>query len=209
MEQTTNQKLSKKERKLLKKQEKEEARKQGQRKKRTRNIGLWIIVVLILVSAGFGIWKVIKKMAPKGPDPSVESSIQGRDHIGIGATHPAYNSNPPSSGSHYGEAAKAGFYDEELPDEQLVHNMEHGEIWISYRPEVGDKIIDELKKFAGSTVTVTPRSANDMDIALAAWGRLDKFNVIEGGLDKPRIENFITRHIDKGPEKLSTTRSMR
>lgn len=50
----------------------------------------------------------------------------GQQHIDIGTEHIAYNSNPPTSGPHYIQPANWGVYETTLPDEQLVHNLEHG-----------------------------------------------------------------------------------
>jgi hypothetical protein len=83
-----------------------------------------------------------------------------------------------------------------------VHNLEHGEIWISYRPGIPESAINELKSIVQSSykTVLTPRSKNDMDIAVAAWGRLDKFNLDGALLDRQRIEDFISRYRNKGPE---------
>ena len=116
-----------------------------------------------------------------------------------------YNSNPPTSGKHWsdsGAPASRGVHEEELPDEVMVHNLEHGEVWISYKPNIPDNIKEELRKITRENrkVVLTPRSRNDADIALAAWGRLDKFNLDSKPLDRQRLEDFIKRYINKGPE---------
>lgn len=129
----------------------------------------------------------------------------GRGHIDVGSTHEPYNSNPPTSGPHYEETAQTGFREEEIADEHLVHNLEHGDIWISFRPSVSGEAVDVLKSFSGGEVVVTPRRANETDIALAAWGRLDTFD-LEGGVLteslRQRTRDFIARHINKGPEQV-------
>ena len=88
-----------------------------------RKFGKIIFVVLVLGVIGI-VYYWISSQAPKSPDLSKEHLIQGADHIPMGTPHPEYNSNPPSSGWHYAEPARQGFYDEELPDEQIVHNLE-------------------------------------------------------------------------------------
>ena len=164
------------------------------------------------------------------------SPIQGRDHIKVGANHPSYNSNPPTSGPHYEEPVAAGVYESEYADENLIHSLEHGYVIISYNcdvKEVGGRLVgkvwahgeteatassqasisavvrdeschrleDELKSLAeklrGWKLIVTPRKNLDMRIALTAWGRIDKFN----GMDGSRIEKFVKLYRDQGPEK--------
>ena len=164
--------------------------------KLAKRMGWWVIGLGILALL---VWWIFNQF-PKGPDYSQSFTIQGRDHIAIGSSHPAYNSNPPTSGPHYAQEATIAFYKEELPDEQLVHNLEHGNIWIAYRPGVGDEVVRQLGKFAGGNVIVTARSKNDTDIGFAAWGRLDKFDVRDSKLNTQRIRDFILRYENRGPE---------
>jgi len=52
-------------------------------------------------------------------------------------------------------------------------------------------------------VIVTPRSANDADIALVAWGRVEKFDLEGASLDLARINSFVFRYKNRGPEKVA------
>lgn len=167
------------------------------------------IYVLVAILVVFGIVQWIINQFPKGQDYSVAFPVLGRDHISDGAPRPDYNSNPPTSGSHYASPANVRFYFEELPDEQLVHNLEHGHVWISYKSNLPTEIIKVLKGFAGRNTIVTPRPANDFDIALASWGRLDKFNIDGDSIDKQRIKNFILRYQNQGPEKVNLPQHIR
>lgn len=161
---------------------------------------IWIPILLLFI--GLIAWWLYS-ITPKGVDYSKDYSIQGRDHIADGAEHPSYNSNPPTSGWHYAEPANEGFYDTALPDERIIHNLEHGDIWIAYHPRISDATKQELKSaFSRAKIILTPREKNDFDISLVGWGRLDSFNLENGTLDKERIENFIKRYINTGPEKI-------
>lgn len=73
-------------------------------------------------------------------------------HIVEGAEHPSYNSKPATSGWHYDAPARWGIYDEFLPDERLVHNLEHGGIGIHYNCTDGcPELLSQLTKFATRT----------------------------------------------------------
>ena|SRR3989344_7539589 len=166
------------------------------KKKKT---ALWIIIILIILGGlvGGGIaysrWKSKNLPGQTYPD-------QGQEHVTPGHQH-TYNSNPPTSGWHHSNPAEWGIYKEELPDETLLHNLEHGGIWISYKPDVSDEMKQKsegLYEKYGRKIIVTPRSKNDTDIALAAWTRLDKFNVNE--YSDERVEKFIKAFRNKGPE---------
>ena len=172
----------------------------ARRKKVFKKIGYWIVGLAVVIGSG---WFLVSATSPKGPDYSQVIPVLGREHVANGTTVTSYNSNPPTSGNHYPTPAPPRFYDSELPDEQVVHNLEHGHVWIAYKPGLPEEIIKVLRKFSGGNVIVTPRSKNDADIALAAWGRLDKFNIGSGDIDKQRIKDFISRYQNRGPESIS------
>ncbi len=176
------------------------------RKKVFKKISYWIAGLVVVIGGG---WLLISTTGPKGPDYSHPVKILGRNHIREGTAFNGYNSNPPTSGDHYQNPAPARFYDKELPDEQLVHNLEHGHIWIAYKPGLPAEIVDGLKNFAGGNIVVTPRSKNDTDIALAAWGRLDKFDIEANEIDSQRIKDFISRYQNRGPESVSVQGHLR
>ncbi|MDA1060212.1 MAG: DUF3105 domain-containing protein [bacterium] len=127
--------------------------------------------------------------------------IQGQDHVTLTEKHDAYNSNPPTSGWHTGESVPWGVYEEELPDEKLIHNLEHGGIWISYADIDEDSLaqLEEYAKKHSGSVVVTPRSQNDSNLAVAAWGKLLKMD----DLDMALIEEFYAQHKNKSPEKFA------
>jgi len=142
-----------------------------------------------------------------GPDYSLDMLSEGANHVSEGTNVP-YQSNPPTSGSHWSDPLRDGVYDSEKPDEALVHSLEHGRIWISYQLSLPQSAVDQLKSIVSkqSRVILTPRAANDTAIALAAWTRLDTFNLVADGEQlalsevEGRILDFIQRYRDKGPE---------
>lgn len=157
----------------------------------------WLVAAIIIV------WVVVRLSKDDGAPVHVGEyfQAQSREHIEVGTTHPAYNSNPPTGGWHYASPAKTGIYDVELPDEQLIHNLEHSHIWIAYRPDLSVKQVEMLAEVAkdyGSRVIMTPRKANDALIALVAWEHLLKMDTV----DKAMVDSFVKAHRNKaGPEK--------
>lgn len=172
------------------------------RQEKMKKIGKWLVGIGILFLAVFFVWQWIVGLAPVETDRSIVFPDIGREHVPEDI-NVQYNSNPPTSGPHYSEWAAEKFYDKEIPDGHMVHNLEHGDIWISYNPRISADIKEQLKKFAGAKVVITARSKNDSDIAVAAWIRLDTFNIENGVLDKTRISDFIKRYANRGPEKIT------
>lgn len=159
-----------------------------------------IIIAFVLLVSGTPANQTnsVKNLGPQGE----EVPILGRDHVPEGTKVKNYNSNPPTSGSHWPTPAPWGFYSEPVPDEVVVHNLEHGGIWISYK-SVDDATIAKLKAIAekySQAVIVTPREENDTAIALASWGRLEKLAAFDAG----RIEQFIKANINNSPEPLAS-----
>lgn len=188
-----------------KERRREEARRAQFRSQRGRKLGRYLIWLVILVAIGYGIFLLVRSTAPGGTDFARAFPSQGAEHIAAGAEHPAYNSSPPSSGWHYANPARTGFYETPLPDEQVIHNLEHGEVWIAYHPRASDALKDELRPFSDDLLVIaTPREQNETDLALVAWSRVDAFEVGETlePEEKNRIRDFILRYRNQGPERL-------
>lgn len=169
----------------------------GRRKNFKRVIWAGITVV-VLGGVTFGMIQYSNRRARSLPGVFVVD--QGREHVGPGHQH-TYNSNPPTSGPHFARPEEWGAYKDELPDEVLIHNLEHGGVWISYKPDVSEDIRKKLEALYdkwGRKVIVTPRAKNDADIALAAWNHLDKFSAAE--FSEERVEKFVRAFRNKGPE---------
>jgi hypothetical protein len=163
-------------------------------------IGIFV-VVLVVVGLGYFLFQASNKPIDPSEQPGEAFEDQGAEHIAEGSTSQVtYNSNPPTSGPHWPSAAPWGIYDNPEPDERYVHNLEHGGIWISYKPTVDAETITQLKDFAKRyrKIIVTPRAANDSNIALAAW--MHKQNM--DAYDEATIIKFIEAYYDQGPEKV-------
>lgn len=157
---------------------------------------MWILLIIVVVS-GFIFVAINGKNDRKGNF----TAAQGRDHIQIGNVHDEYITNPPTSGDHYANASAWGIFLKPLADEQAVHNLEHGGIWISYK-DLDEESLAKLVAFAkehSQSVILSPRKENDSNIALASWERLDQMET----LDMERVENFYKGNKNKSPEPLA------
>ena len=51
----------------------------------------------------------------------------------------AYQLVPPVGGDHFPVPATCGFYETDVPpDEMIVHDLEHGAVWIAFAPDLDD-----------------------------------------------------------------------
>ena len=174
------------------------------RRARMKLMIVWCSVAagMVLV-AGIIIW-IARMPAPIPPGDAFAG--QGQEHVDLSYQF-SYNSNPPTSGPHYSSPASWSIYDYEVADKIFIHNLEHGGIWISYRPTISSQAIDDLKgivrEFDESQIVMGPRLANDTDIAVAAWTHLYKFNLTGEGLNdkqKEDIRAFYRALKNHGPE---------
>lgn len=176
-----------------------EARIAAARRARVLKRALWTGVAALLVAGSvYGLVRYSRERAANLPGVAIPD--QGRQHVALGTLF-QYNSNPPTSGPHFATPAEWGVYREEIPDQVLIHNLEHGGVWISYRPGIASSVIERLEAIGrefGRKVIMAPRAANDSDIALAAWGRLDTF--AESEFSEERVRAFIKAWRNKGPE---------
>ena len=141
------------------------------------------------------------KLDANYPDNSVAVPLMETYHLSVGELPPQYNSNPPTSGPHDSRWEDVGVHLETLNDVNLVHNLEHGHIWISYRNESDTEAIDMLKEVADQFpryVIITHRPQNDTRIAAASWGR----SLALDDLDQKALEQFAVRYLDHAPESI-------
>jgi hypothetical protein len=130
-------------------------------------------------------------------------------HIdGTDGSHEPYNTDPPTSGAHYGNPMTplaAGFYDTAIPDENLVHSLEHGYVIIWYDcaqfSEVGctnaKNVIKSVISSVGTYKVIgVPRENMQTPIALTSWGRLFRLS----DANQPQMLAFVKNNREKSPE---------
>ena len=190
--------LTKKERNELKREEKQKEREKRIRMKKIKSILPWAIFLAVV--AGGIYWVAVTAEKNEESRPGEEIPIMGRDHINVGDPHEPYNSNPPTSGPHAGPLPW-GFNEQEVADEDAIHNLEHGGIWISYKDLYQQSIhtLREIARENSLSVIVSPRTANDSKVAVASWGRLMKLETV----DFDSIVEFIRKNKNKSPERLA------
>lgn len=169
----------------------------ARRAKILKRSALCAAAVVVVVG---GIFLLVRSARAPANGPGTTIPDQGAEHIALGTPF-EYNSNPPTSGPHFATPAEWGVYQEEIADQILIHNLEHGGVWISYTPGLDPALVAKLEGFHhefGRKIIVAPRAANDTNIALAAWNHLDKFSAAE--FSEERVRAFIKAYRNRGPE---------
>ena len=98
-----------------------------------------------------------------------------------------YSDAPPTSGEHWSRPASCGFYTEDLPDERIVHNLEHGNIVVSYNFTNPAQVtglrdaLEDIELFDDWGVARPYDRIVDGQVAIAAWGHLHIMNGVSPG----------------------------
>ena len=134
----------------------------------------------------------------------VEVDIEGSTHVEEGETI-SYTTSPPASGNHWPVPAPCGFYTDPIPDERAVHNMEHGNIVVSYNLPAEEDVSalrDAVNDIGLNRVWGVSRPYSGIEpgqIVLNTWGVMDSFS----GVDKDRIGTFFETYSGvMGPERI-------
>jgi hypothetical protein len=182
------------------------ARRQRQKTRSYATRGAVGLVAIMIV--GVIVLRVGQLSGGGTPPPEVEPvpTASAFSHVAEGADPGPYNSDPPSSGRHYGVQAFADFYDEAeaasfgpFPAGYLVHSLEHGYVIFWYDcEELAEGNCEDLKadiqqvmsSVGNYKVIAFPWPSLDVPVAMTSWGRLIQFEEF----DRQVAEEFVRAH---------------
>ena len=164
------------------------------RQRRNRRIG-WIGgsvagVVAVALVIGF----VVSSAEPK-VDPASISIGQLETYPDLTSNHVAgtvdYAMTPPAGGDHNAVWLNCGVYSEAVPNENAVHALEHGAVWVTYDPALVDEAgVTELRsKLPDTYIVVSPFADLGAPVVASAWGN----QVFLDGVDDERLGDFVTK----------------
>jgi hypothetical protein len=175
-------------------------------------IALFTLVGLLAVGIiGFGVWQVFKPVQgwedKANAIPGIVNFKKTEPDYLKAAQHQygpiTYKQSPPVGGPHNPnwQRCQGDVYPAAIANEHAVHAMEHGAVWITYRPDLPKADVDKLaaKVKGNDYMLMSPYPGLDKPISLQAWGyqlKLDKADAkVKGndymlmspypGLDKP------------------------
>lgn len=102
-----------------------------------------------------------------------------------------YSVLPPVAGDHnsYWQNCMGDVYDEPIANEHAVHSLEHGAIWVTYRPDLPQDQVEALAAKVRGTeyMLMSPFEGLDAPISLQAWG----YQLKVDNANDSRIDDFI------------------
>lgn len=119
------------------------------------------------------------------------------DHINGRADYPDLATRAPNSGNHNGYPQQCAVYTEPVVPEHAVHSLEHGAVWVTYRPDLP---ADQVALLAGLVEgnpnrMLSPYPGLSSPVSLQAWGRT---LAVDSATDS-RVERFLDEY-SKGPQ---------
>ena len=113
-----------------------------------------------------------------------------------------YELRPPAGGIHNPTPWECGFYDEPIPDENVVHTLEHGAVWLSYAPDLEAPDVELIHELSRSNDHVVAAPYEGLEageaVVATAWARQLRLESV----DDPRLEQFVAEYQgDRRPPK--------
>lgn len=125
--------------------------------------------------------------------PSGAQTFAEADHAHVSGPV-SYDRVPPAGGAHNPVPLNCGIYAQAVPNENAVHSLEHGAVWITYQPTLAADQIAALQQLVTSGyvgteryLILSPYSGLPSPIVASAWGA----QLSVAGASDSRLADFI------------------
>jgi Protein of unknown function (DUF3105) len=157
--------------------------------------GLIIVAVVIVLLAaaviGYAVHQGSVKKASADPNKIrgiVHKTFSSGDHkTGV----ISYTESPPFGGPHAPVWADCTgtVYPSQIANENAVHDLEHGAVWITYKPGLPSDQLDVLTKLVSGKqyMLLTPYEGLKTNVSLQAWG----YQLFVDSPNDSRVKTFI------------------
>ena len=150
-------------------------------------------LVLLVVVVGVAIAAVLYVLHKPTGDPApklagLEATKTYDCKGGIHTKDPVtYDQTPPAGGPHDPAWEDCGTYARPIRNENGVHALEHGTVWITYRPGLDQADIDKLAATLPQKGIISPYPGLPAPVVVTVWNAQLQLT----GPDDPRLATFI------------------
>jgi hypothetical protein len=168
-------------------------RRQQAIQERNRRIAIVASIVVIVVAVVGGVAAVIVHSNKKTPSVAL-TGVQ--TYKGLSRNHVEgtvkYAQNPPVGGNHNPVWLNCGIYTSPVPNENAVHDLEHGAVWITYQPNLAKSQVNTLTRLVtGQTyLDLSPYPGDPAPVVASAWGVQLKLQ----SASDPRLAEFVKKY---------------
>lgn len=192
--------LSVKQQRDARRAEKVEAlRKQQAKAKRNRLVGIITGSVAAAAAVALVITFVVQNQVPRvDPDDITVAGLEtfsdlDSTHVTTAVDYETdYGMTPPAGGSHAQVWLNCGIYEQQVPNENATHALEHGAVWVTYDPDaLSEAEVETLRdEMPSSYIILSPYADLPAPVVASGWGT----QVFLDGVDDPRLSDFITKY---------------
>lgn len=165
-------------------------RREQERARRLRVVAIWGTALVLVLALIGGVTAIVIANQPTQADLSAVRifTFKTRDHV-TGTVD--YAQIPPAGGNHDGTWLTCGTYDAPVRSENAVHDLEHGAVWVTYRPDLPTEQVAVLQKLARSQtyVTLSPFPGLPAPVVATSWGKQLQLT----GVGDTRLPAFIAK----------------
>ncbi|WP_431954577.1 DUF3105 domain-containing protein [Actinacidiphila sp. bgisy167] len=175
-------------------------RKEQARERRNRIITITACTVILAGLVGGGVWLVNSADDGDGSSKAAAGSVSGeKSWSGLTQNHVDktvdYPMSPPAGGDHnpVWQNCNGDVYDKPVTNENAVHSLEHGAVWVTYTDKATDADVKTLSARVSKTPysLMSPYTDQASPITLTAWGH--QLNVTKA--DDPRVATFFDTYV--------------
>ena len=156
---------------------------------RNKRSGFWVAVAIVLVAVG----GIILLLSRGGTASNIEG-VKTFDGLARNHTQQAvtYAQEPPVGGAHSLNWQNCGVYDQPIQKETAIHSLEHGAVWVTYRPELPADAVAQLHNLIGgrSFMLLSPYKDLPSPVVASAWG----VQLQADSPSDPRLAQFVARY---------------
>lgn len=148
-------------------------------KQRRRNLfvygGFGLLAVAVITVVAFVITGSIQAReetaaAAKNPITGIQTYPNlTRNHVQTPVSYPQF---PGVGGDHSATWTNCGIYSDPVNEERAVHSLEHGAVWISYKPDLSPNDVSILTALVKGKpyVLLSPNPDQQESVTASAWG---------------------------------------
>ena len=103
-----------------------------------------------------------------------------------------YAQDPPAGGAHAPVWLDCGVYDVPVRDENAVHDLEHGTVWITHDPDLSADDVEALTEQLPTNGIMSPREGLPSPVVVTVWGAQLQL----GAADDRRLGLFLEEYGD-------------
>ncbi|WP_051548588.1 DUF3105 domain-containing protein [Nocardioides sp. URHA0032] len=159
-------------------------------RRRRLPVVLAVVVAALLVGMAVTLPYLISDEPPEQARDGAVSLAEVAVYDDLQAAHTTadvdYPQSPPVGGPHDRAWLDCGVYGEPVRDENAVHDLEHGTVWITYDPEARVDLA-ALEAALPQNGIISPYDGLDAPVVVTVWGR----QLALDGADDPRLALFI------------------